>query len=95
MTVRGTTFYFEFERIPMKNISILVLTTSLLASSVLFAQEEDSCNAFTSKKQCVKEGKSKCTWLESKEICKSKDAIAKEKEAEKNLKRPKTKGGDE
>ncbi|MBK8395045.1 MAG: hypothetical protein IPL26_07330 [Leptospiraceae bacterium] len=78
----------------MKNISILFLATSLLASSVLFAQEEDSCNAFTTKKQCHKEGKSKCTWLESKEICKSKDAIAKEKDAEKNLKRKK-KGGDE
>lgn len=78
----------------MKNISILFLATSLLASSVLFAQEEDSCNAFTTKKQCHKEGKSKCTWLESKEICKSKDAIANEKEAEKNLKRKK-KGGDE
>ena len=78
----------------MKNISILFLATSLLASQVLFAQEEDSCNAFTTKKQCHKEGKSKCTWLESKEICKSKDAIAKEKDAEKNLKRKK-KGGDE
>lgn len=78
----------------MKNLSILFLTLSLFTGSALFAQEEDSCNAFTSKKQCVKEGKSKCTWLESKEICKSKDAIAKEKEAEKNLKR-KTKGGEE
>ena len=61
----------------------------------MFAQEEDSCNAFTTKKQCHKEGKPKCTWLESKEICKSKDAIAKEKEAEKNLRRPKKGNGDE
>jgi len=79
----------------MKIISILILTTSLLVSSIVFAQEEDSCNAFTTKKQCHKEGKSKCTWLESKEICKSKDAIAKEKEAEKNLKRKKKGGQDE
>lgn len=71
----------------MKNISILFLTISIFSASVLFGQDEDMCSAFTSKKQCVKEGKSQCTWLESKEICKSKDSIAKEKEAEKNLKR--------
>jgi hypothetical protein len=72
----------------MKKLSIIFLGFALITGSVLFA-EEDSCNAFTTKKQCVKEGKPNCTWLESKEICKNKDAIAKEKEAEKNLKRPK------
>lgn len=71
----------------MKQMSILIMSISLFSGSLLLAQEDDTCKAYTSKKQCHKEGKSKCTWLESKEICKSKDAIAKEKEAEKNLKR--------
>ncbi len=79
----------------MKQLSILILSLSLFTGSLLFAQEEDSCKAFTTKKQCHKEGKSKCIWLESKEICKGKDAIAKEKEAEKNLRRPKKGNGDE
>ena len=79
----------------MKQVSILLMSLSLLTGYLLFAQEEDSCKAFTNKKQCHKEGKSKCTWLESKEMCKSKDAIAKEKEAEKNLKRPKADKVDE
>ncbi len=79
----------------MNKLSILFLSISLLSGSFLIAQEEDACKAYTTKKQCHKEGKSKCTWLESKEICKSKDAIAKEKEAEKNLKRAKKNGNDD
>jgi hypothetical protein len=80
----------------MKQLSILFMSLSLFGGSLLFAQEEDSCKAFTSNKQCNKEGKSNYKWLESKEICKSKDAITKEKEAgEKNLKRAKKGNGDE
>jgi hypothetical protein len=79
----------------MKYIFILSMSLSLFIGSILFAQEDDSCKAYTSKKQCHKEGKPKCAWLESKEICKSKDAIAKEKAVEKNLKRAKKGNGDD
>ena len=73
----------------MNKLSILFLSISLLSGSFLIAQEEDACKAYNQETMSQRRQIKMHLCLNQKEICKSKDAIAKEKEAEKNLKRAK------
>lgn len=67
----------------MKLFSILMLGIFLCTGFAVFGQEEDSCNLYFDKKECLSEGKDKgCVWLHAKDVCKSKSAIANDKKIE-------------